>query len=198
MTSRIPAAFGALACVLLLASCAAPAPTTQSPSATTTARSSDEPDAPIDSEPDAQESATPTTRPTSVADLDCETLITRGTVDALKAAGWTSQQQEFQIGDTTVEDGMMCLWADFSTPSDHGQMYALGAIDANAAQEAQAGLQRDGWLKSTDAGNVYFTEDPAYALATDEDGFGQTYEFGDGWVRFADTKQGLLLIETLR
>ena len=87
------------------------------------------------------------------------------------------------------------MWADFSTASDHGQMYGWGSLDERASATAQSNLKRDGWLRSTEGDLVYFTEDPAYAIATDEDGFGMTYEFGDGWVKFADTKQGLLLID---
>jgi hypothetical protein len=31
-------------------------------------------------------------------------------------------------------------------------------------------------------------------MGTDEDGYGMTYLFGDGWVTLSDTKQGLLLV----
>ncbi|WP_344691610.1 hypothetical protein [Microbacterium esteraromaticum] len=133
--------------------------------------------------------------PAADADPTCETIITKGTVEALTSQGWTSRQQELRIGDTLVEEGLMCMWADFSTPSDHGQMYGWGTVDERTSETAQSNLQRDGWLRSTEGDLVYFTEDPDYAIATDEDGFGMTYEFGDGWVKFADTKQGLLLID---
>ena len=38
------------------------------------------------------------------------------------------------------------------------------------------------------------TESSETTVATDEDGYGLTYLFGDGWVKYADTKQGLLLV----
>ncbi len=185
MSPRTPLAFSALAAALLLSSCAAPSPTPPPPSS---ASASPEPTpvattAPVDETPAAD------------ADPTCETIITSGTVDALTSQGWSSKREELRIGETLVEDGLLCMWADFSTASDHGQMYGWGALDERASATAQSNLKRDGWLRSTEGDLVYFTEDPAYAIATDEDGFGMTYEFGDGWVKFADTKQGLLLID---
>lgn len=187
MSPRIPLLFSALAGALLLVSCSAPSPGPQtaqpaptgSPSTTVPATSG-----PV-------EHNTPRPR----ADPTCETIITAGTVEALTSQGWTVKQQELRIGEILVEDGLLCMWADYSTASDHGQMYGWGTLDARTADSAKANLQRDGWLRSSRGEVVYYTEDPAYAISTDEDGFGMTYEFGDGWVKFADTKQGLLLIE---
>ncbi|WP_313354989.1 hypothetical protein [Microbacterium sp.] len=186
MSPRILLTFSALAAVLLLASCAAPDPT---PSPSSSSSMSAEPTTTATTAPADVEAPTPGAEPT------CKTIITPGTVDALTSQGWTSKQQELRIGETLVPDGLLCMWADFSTASDHGQMYGWGTLDARTSDVAQANLKRDGWLRSTEGDLVYFTEDPAYAIATDEDGFGMTYEFGDGWVKFADTKQGLLLIE---
>lgn len=186
MSPRTPLAFSALATALLLASCSSPAPTpTQPPSSSATAQ----PTTPVTTTPVDEET------PASDAEPTCETIITSGTVDALTSQGWTSEQQQLRIGETLVEGGVLCMWADFSTASDHGQMYGWGALDAPTAKAAQANLQRDGWLRSSEGDFIYFTEDPAYAISTDEDGFGMTYEFGEGWVKFADTKQGLLLID---
>ena len=42
--------------------------------------------------------------------------------------------------------------------------------------------------------HTFITEPPQFSIAVDEDGFGMTYEFGDGWVTVSDTRQGLLLI----
>lgn len=186
MSPRIPLTFSALAAVLLLASCAAPDPT---PPPSSSPSTSAEPTTAATTAPVDVKTPTPGAEPT------CKTIITPGTVEALTSQGWTSKQEELRIGETLVEDGLLCMWADFSTASDHGQMYGWGTLDARTADVAQSNLKRDGWLRSTDGDLVYFTEDPAYAIATDEDGFGMTYEFGDGWVKFADTKQGLLLIE---
>lgn len=186
MSPRTPLALSALAAGLLLASCAAPAPTPPPPSS---ASASAEPSTAATTAPVSAQTPTPG------ADPACDTIITTGTVDALSSQGWTSKQQELRIGETLVEGGLLCMWADFSTASDHGQMYGWGPLDSRTSTTAQSNLKRDGWLRSTEGDLVYFTEDPAYAIATDEDGFGMTYEFGDGWVKFADTKQGLLLID---
>lgn len=155
-----------------------PTKTPEMPKATVTT-------APVESTPTPTVAETPT----------CETLISSATVDALTAQGWTYKEREFRIGDVVVEGGLECLWADYTTASDHGQMYGWGPLSADAARTAQSNLQRDAWLRSTEGDLVYFTEDPATAIATDDAGYGMTYEFGDGWVKFADTKQGLLLIE---
>ncbi|PKI91869.1 hypothetical protein CW368_03170, partial [Actinomycetales bacterium SN12] len=181
-----PLAFSALAAVLLLASCAAadPSPTPSSSGSS------------VSAEPTTAVTTTPVDEtPTPGAEPTCKTIITPGTVDALTDQGWTAKQEELRIGETLVENGLLCMWADFSTASDHGQMYGWGTLDARTSDVAQSNLKRDGWLRSTEGDVVYFTEDPAYAIATDDDGFGMTYEFGEGWVKFADTKQGLLLID---
>ncbi|UNK69502.1 hypothetical protein [Microbacterium sp. H1-D42] len=188
MRTRYPLAVGVLLTALALASCAPAAAPQSSPTAPAAAPSTPPP-ATVTSAPEDETAPEPGAAPT------CDTIISPGTVDALKSQGWTSMQEEFRIGETVVDDGLMCMWADFSTASDHGQMYAWGPISEATADTAMAGLQRDGWLLSQDGDRTYFTEDPAYAIATDADGFGMTYEFGDGWVKFADTKQGLLLIE---
>ena len=52
-----------------------------------------------------------------------------------------------------------------------------------------------GWVREDSAEGVYITESPETTIAVDEEGYGMTYLFGDGWVKLADTKQGLLLIE---
>lgn len=113
---------------------------------------------------------------------------------ALKSQGWTYQQQEFKIGSADVPGGIWCLWADFKAASDQGQTYGWMPMGAADARNAQARLQADGWVRSNEGSTVFYTEDPDYAIAKDDQGFGMTYEFGDGWVKFADTKQGLLLI----
>lgn len=187
MKTRLPFVIGALLAALVLTSCGSPS----EPGSATHL-----------SEPTATPTVTvnpPTTgepsKPTPEAEPTCDTIITTGTVDALTSEGWTVRQREFVIGDVTVEGGLECLWSDYNTASDHGQTYAWGPLTDAQARAAQASLLTDGWLRSTEGEVTYITEDPAYALTADDDGFGMTYEFGAGWVKFADTKQGLLLIE---
>ncbi|GAA3925482.1 hypothetical protein [Microbacterium soli] len=187
MKTRLPLALGILLTALCLAACGSPAaPGTTAP----TTKTPDVPKETATSEP-VQQTSPPPTIPTPT----CETIISEGTVRALQEQGWTYEQREFRIGDVPVESGLECMWADYTTASDHGQMYAWGLLSSEQSRTAQAGLQTDGWLRSSEDGRTYFTEDPAYAIAVDDEGYGMTYEFGDGWVKFADTKQGLLLIE---
>lgn len=188
MKTPIPLTAVAVLAALSLASCSGTPPeATAAPSVTKTPETPKATVTPAPAQPAAP--SAPSAEPT------CDTIISPGTVDALTSQGWTFEQEEFRIGETVVADGLLCLWADFTTASDHGQMYAWGALDEVASRTAQSGLQRDGWLRSTEGESTFYTEDPAYAIATDDEGYGMTYEFGDGWVKFADTKQGLLLIE---
>lgn len=128
-------------------------------------------------------------------ELTCESMISEGTVAALTDAGWTAEPREFRVGGVELTQGLLCFWADFGVPSDHGQMYGWSLVSTEDAERAQAGLVEEGWRSEEDAQGVYVTEDPQFAMSTDEDGYGMTYLFGDGWVKVADTKQGLLLIE---
>ncbi|MGB3375044.1 MAG: hypothetical protein WBA87_07890 [Microbacterium sp.] len=189
MKNRTLLAVCALAAALSLAACSGTSPRTATPSPTS-APSTQTPQATVTTGPVEQ---TPT--PTAGEPLTCENMISAATVDALTSQGWTFQQQELRIGETPVDGGLLCSWADYTTASDHGQMYGWAPISEQLARTAESGLERDGWLRSSADGRTYLTEDPAYAIAQDDEGFGMTYEFGDGWVKFADTKQGLLLIE---
>ncbi|MFK0401397.1 hypothetical protein ACIQTT_03640 [Microbacterium sp. NPDC090225] len=143
--------------------------------------------------------ATPDPEPTSAA-FTCESMISSGTVAALTEAGWTAETKDFVIGDTTIpeDDGLLCFWGDYAVASDHGQLYGWAEMSASAASDAQTSLLASGWHREDGAEGVYITEDPQYAMGTDDDGYGMTYLFGDGWVKLADTKQGLILIEGAR
>lgn len=129
------------------------------------------------------------------ADPTCESIVTPGTVESLTAVGWTYEQQEFRIGEFILDEGLYCVWGDYTVASDHVQVYGWAPIDAAMSSEAQAYLISQGWLREAADEGIYITEDPALALSTDDDGYGMTYLFGDGWVIVSDTKQGLLLIE---
>ncbi|MBP3978192.1 hypothetical protein [Microbacterium sp. BLY] len=131
----------------------------------------------------------------SDAELTCDSMISDGTVAALTDAGWTAETRDFIIGDVELSDGLLCFWADFTVPSDHGQMYGWSPLDESDAERAQKSLEQEGWRSEEGPEGVYVTEDPQFAMSTDEDGYGMTYLFGDGWVKVADTKQGLLLVE---
>lgn len=138
------------------------------------------------------------TAPGSTADatdLTCESLISSSTVSDLEDAGWTSQSEPFRIGALELADGIQCTWGDFSIVDDQLMLFGWAPISDEDAATAQKDLIAEGWLSSEAAEGRYVTENPDTAISVDEDGFGMTYLFGDGWVTVADTKQDLLLIE---
>ena len=185
MTLRIiSAAAGALVLLVALTACGAPADPQPSPTSNTVAPSPAPSPEPVSSS--ASEAP---------AELTCESMISAGTVSVFTEMGWTAQAKEFVVGGVELTDGLLCFWADYSVASDHGQLYGWAALAAEDAEQAQTGLLAEGWKREDGADGVYFTEDPQYAMGLDEDGYGMTYLFGDGWVRFADTRQGLILIE---
>ncbi|WP_407358321.1 hypothetical protein LTA6_003419 [Microbacterium sp. LTA6] len=180
------AAASALLLALVLTACAgAPTDTGTTPT-------------PKASEPAAEASAEPVTTPTPAATSaapTCETMVSQGTVEALTDEGWTAGVKEFNIGGVPLPQGLLCFWADYTVASDHGQLYGWSQISASDADKAQAALLADGWQREDSSEGVYITEDAEHSMGTDEDGYGMTYLFGDGWVKFADTRQGLILIE---
>lgn len=186
MTSRIPAAAAAVLLALTLAACSA-APAARPSSASKPPKPAPSPAASVD----PVETSGPEETPGA---LTCESMISQGTVEALTAAGWTAKPVDFIIGDLNLSDGLLCFWADYSVASDHGQLYGWSRIDAEAAADAQSALIAQGWRREDGPKGVYITEDPQYSMGVDDDGYGSTYLFGDGWVKFSDTKQGLVLI----
>ena len=177
------AAAGVLLLLAALTACSAPA----TPGASAAPSSS----------PRAESSAEPATTPTASpadAPISCEAMISAGTVQALTDAGWSAQPTPFVIGEVELTTGLLCFWADYTVGSDHGQLYGWSEISAEDAAEAQSSLLSSGWTREDGTEGTYFTEDPRFAMGTDDDGYGMTYLFHDGWVKLADTKQSLLLI----
>jgi hypothetical protein len=173
----------AAASVLLLAGCGAP---DDKPTPTDSA-SAVVPDSP------AATSSTPT--PDAEAAPTCDTLILPEVVESLTAEGWTAETDTFRIGATEVPEGLWCVWGDYSVASDHVQIYGWAPVDDATAQDARETLIASGWQVVSDPSGDFVTENPGTVLAPDDDGYGMTYRFGDGWVTVSDTKQGLLLIQ---
>lgn len=188
MNPRIaPTAVGVLLLLGVLTACSGPSVAAPSPS-------------PVATTAAPEVSAEPTTTPEPDAEpaaLTCEAMISPGTVTALTDAGWTAEAKDFVIGDITIsaDRGLLCFWADYAVASDHGQLYGWAAMAAAEATEAQTALLSSGWRREDSDAGIVLTEDPQYSMGTDDDGYGMTYLFGDGWVKFSDTKQGLLLID---
>lgn len=186
--SRTLGAVVALALTALLVSACGASPEPVTPEPTSNAQTPSTP-AP---EPDAD----PAPEPPSTEDPTCDTLIGADVIADFESVGWSSQAEPFYIGSQEVSGGLQCVWADFEGPAgDHGQMFGWARIAASDASEAQEELIEQGWLREDAPEGVYITESPDTTITVDDEGYGMTYLFGDGWVMLADTKQGLLLIE---
>lgn len=139
--------------------------------------------------PTADEPAVP------VGDPTCDTIIPAATVDVFESQGWTAQAGAFRAGSIELTGGVQCVWGDYTIATDHVQIFGWAPITDAQAAAAQDELTESGWTREEAGDNVYVTESEQTAIAKDEDGYGLTYLFGDGWVKYADTKQGLLLVE---
>lgn len=157
---------------------------------------------PADAGPtEAAPSATPSPSSTDAGDADaadptCETIILRSTAADFQSLGWTAQTETFRIGATEVRDGILCKWSDGSATADRVQMFGWAPVDESTAAETQTDLVSAGWKREEGSdGEVYVTENPDWLGGRGVDGYGITYLFGDGWVKVADTKQSLVLID---
>lgn len=141
--------------------------------------------------------ATPesTTSPAAAAEPTCETIISETTVKDFADLGWTVQEGPLIIAEVQLEGGLECKWGDSSIASGNVQVFGWAPITLDQAATARDDLLASGWRVVEEAGSVFITESADTAVETDEDGYGLTYLLGDGWVKLADTKQGLLLVE---
>lgn len=182
--SRFSAAALLAASVALIAACSAPAEP---------AESSAPSGAPTPTTPAPTAEPVETSAP--AGDPTCETIIPASTVEDFEGLGWSVKADPFRAGSTELEGGVQCTWGDYTVATDHVQIFGWAPITEDEADSAQAELVSSGWSReSTDTG-IYVTESEETALATDAEGYGLTYLFGEGWVKYADTKQGLLLVE---
>lgn len=152
--------------------------------------------APTPSAPAPEPSATSEPEPAATDEPTCETLISEAVSKDFESLGWTSQAEPFYIGSIEVAEGLQCVWADFEGPAgDHGQMFGWAPISDGDATDAQSKLVAQGWIREEGPEGTYITESPDTTISADAEGYGMTYLFADGWVKLADTKQNLLLIE---
>lgn len=185
-----PRSFASLAAVgiaaLLLTGCGAgsadPAPTatvgTSSPSTAPT------------SQPD------PTSSPDAGGvDATCDSIVVADVHEQLVAKGWSFKETPFAAGGVTLDDGLQCTWADFTKPSGNLLLFGWAPLTGDQATKIQSALEQEGWKRESEGDYVYLTQDASQAPTVDENGYGMTYEFGDGWVTLSDTKQNLLLIQ---
>jgi hypothetical protein len=128
------------------------------------------------------------------AEPQCDTIIPAATVADFESVGWTVRAEPFRAGDVEISEGVQCIWGDFSTATDHVQIYGWAPITAEQTADIRAQLVALGWRVEQSPDGVIVTESADTTVATDAEGYGLTYLFGDGWVKYADTKQGLLLV----
>jgi hypothetical protein len=185
MRRALVATTAALVIVVTLTACAPDASAPMTPSATPTANTT----APTDAAPtDAPDAGT--------ADPTCESIILASTAADFTSIGWKPQSEPFRVGATEVPDGILCKWSEGSATADRVQMFGWAPIDDTAADKAEDDLLASGWKREDGAnGEVYVTENPDWLAGRGSDGYGITYLFGDGWVKVADTKQSLVLID---
>lgn len=135
--------------------------------------------------------------PGAIADAEptCETIIAESTVKDFADLGWTVQEDPFMMGETQLPGGLQCTWGDPSRPGDHAQLFGWAPITDEQANAARSELLASGWREVDEDGSLYITENADTVIDHDDEGYGLTYLLGDGWVKYADTKQSLLLVE---
>ncbi|WZH36082.1 MAG: hypothetical protein PIR02_15120 [Microbacterium enclense] len=185
MTRRLALALAAAALTAVaLTGCSAPAPVPTAAAATPSDGATPQASAPQES-----------TEPEAAGDPTCETIIPQSTADDFLSLGWSVSAEPFRIGATEIDGGIQCKWGDQKITTDRVQMFGWAPIDEAGAAEAERDLLASGWRREDGPAGTYITENPAWAISKDSDGYGITYLFGDGWVKLADTRQSLLLVE---
>ena len=186
---RFTAVLALAASLAAVSGCAATAPEA-APTATT---------APSAAAPSAtpEPEATSDTAAAASEDPTCETIISPAVVSDFEALGWTNFEDAFTVGTVTVQvpEGVQCTWGDLSASAEDVQQFGGALITAAQAKTAEQDLVAEGWRTEDATEGVYVTESADTAVATDDEGYGRTYLFGDGWVKYADTKQSLLLVQ---
>lgn len=171
--------------VLLLAACSSPDTPQTTP--TTPAPGTAVPTSPAPTPSDGD--AAPSDEPT------CETILPAATVADFEDQGWTARAEPFRIGTIEIAEGIQCTWGDYSVATDHVQVYGWAPLAADEVDDAQSELLDSGWRREEGEDGVYITESAETVMAPDDNGYGFTYFFGDGFVTLADTKQTLVLVE---
>ena len=114
--------------VLSTACSSTPEPEPTQSSAAPTATTAPEPE--VTAEPTTEPAATPT----------CEELISDTMVADFTAVGWTVQEEVFRVGSLEIAEGVLCRWGDFTTASDHLQMFGWAPITAADASSVRSEL----------------------------------------------------------
>lgn len=186
-TARLRTIVAISAAALLLAGCTS----SEQPDPVETAPVSAETGAPV-AGPDPTSSPEATEEP--VVELDCASILSPQSVEQFEQVGWTSKQEPFVIAETEQPDGIQCMWADFTVGSGNLLLFAWAPTDDELAASLQSKLIAQGMIREEGPEGIYITEDARFAPTVDEDGYGFTYLFGDGWVTAAETRASLSFI----
>ena len=172
---------------IALAGCSAPAPT---PAPATTA-----PQPTITAQAGTGENTPEPTQPAQPDDVTCENLLPETLITQFEEMGWSYQQSQLFGVDAPLADSVQCTWGDYESHSSEAvQIYAYSPIDEATAVAMQDALVAQGWMREDAEDVVYITAGDRSAVV-DENGYGMTYKFVPGSVTYADTKQGLLLVQ---
>ncbi len=194
MTRRAPhaAAITALAVVtaLALAGCSASgAPETAPSVAATASGPAVDGSAPTDSpEPEDEPSIAPT----------CENIIRSLWSTTSRASGGHRRRISSASARRRSTAASSASGATRAIASDRVQIFGWAPIDDSTAAQAVSDLTAAGWKVEKDSDGTYVTENPDWLNGRGVDGYGLTYLFGDGFVKFADTRQSLLLVDSPR
>ncbi|WP_221584040.1 hypothetical protein [Microbacterium sp. G2-8] len=134
------------------------------------------------------------TAPSEPVAITCETIVSTSFAEELLGMGWSAREEPFRIGEHELTDGIQCIWGDATTGSEVAQMYGWVPVDDETSSEMQQYLEDNGWIREEEGDAIYLTENPEFAPYVGDDGYGMTYQFGEGWITLADTKSGLRLI----
>lgn len=171
-----------LLATVALSGCSAPEPASTAP--------------PADAAPSSPV-ATPqeTASAPALPDPTCENIIREASLTELQAQGWQYQEEPFTIGDEQIDGGVLCTWTNAAELGGNVVQFGWAPLTAEQTTTTERSLERQGWIREEGSDGTYLTEDPAFALNIDADGYGMTYFFGEGYVQVADVKQGLVIIE---
>lgn len=131
------------------------------------------------------------------ADPTCDNTMTSEALARYQAAGWTGEPQDrvWLIGGVAAEGGILCQWMeDHSVATDNFTWIGWApAVDAEAMVNDL--VLEGGWRREDAPEGIYMTADDAQMMPiVDAEGYGTTYLFTGGQVRYASTKAELVSI----
>lgn len=137
----------------------------------------------------------PTETTATVAPATCENIISPSALESFKTEGWSAEDEPFTVAAVTLADGISCTWTNAQQAGGAILVFGWSPITAEQTAQAEQSLEADGWTAEPTDEGLMVTIDPNMAITVDDEGFGETYLFGDGWVIMAGTKQNLILVD---